>query len=1467
MPLNRLHADSLNGYCPSGNLAPRRLSSIGEEVVTVRNSAQQFSGHAELEQLRQDIKHTSDALQRHQLHADYEDLRQHPLSNTQKLKDLLMRVRMAGSGHRPGHVPNRSMQQAWAAEERLAQLNQRYLPLARAEALAQMGDQLTAAEQALEALPAALAATLKPQVERFKQRYDAAKFGLAITVGRDFAQDAAPLMPLFNLGTYLGIEQAGQGIRDAVQAAQDLYSGETASRPSRLYENQSKMFAEDQQRARAAWDAQVVDAPAPSAPTTTGPTWLQQFSADARELLRRIDRALSLPGAEGAELEEVVVLLQDMVGQGRHVESGGLHALGNEVYRPTTESIANPALTEQLQSMAGALRTWLVLTGALAAQRVGNAVEQHPLLTVGALAAYGAISTVYSSWCLPADDGLIVPFAKQPEVQAQLTREQLQARVEHALDAPWPGHPHETFYDALAVLVDASATTPTRLRRDAERETPSSVEVQKVLVWLHAPSANGCSTLGSEFRRYALVPLSVADELLAEQLVKALAARVRAEEQTAERLAANLAAHTEVQVEPLLSEWLSAYKPILQPSLFIEQHIVQGIQAFQNVTGSARHYSPDTPVRVGYREILPANPNLQIRAPQIRYQTFALREVVTGTFWHDIRAKRGPLDVRYTAVSYEHQPLIDALRAQDLAGELEKSLAEYQADPRNKQRMSQLYQGQIQQRCLEYLNRHPADSAFYSSVTDFMLGKQQAAEVKFRGVTLNGVVLIPKEQGGLLFSVDDQQYFHIETKNEVYVHYGQRKWQPVPVYPDTPEFRQWVLQKLPVFQQFQYAADANAFALKKEAYHKQAHLGIPESGGKLSFLPLAFEPREDMRDLSEQLFDGLMQRLKSDIDKLVFTDGERRSLDLLDVCKAILRLYATVGAVGMGGTGGVMLGGVLGAAGMGVSHAQAAISDRPDEAAGYQQEASDYTKQVVLSAFLLAAGPAFRPAMLARGGYRTVAHIKPLLQRYHWLKYQAGRTAAKISTQLRWAQLNDAGKTQQLTKVLAGTAEARALARLVDERTLNQAIRNNLLLDGLGQSKTRFSWGRFAFERFNGQRRLASDLRRLRAVNRQVETLFKTPPVVPRQVMSGDPAAAAAEWIVGRSTSNTLTRAQVERVLRQFRHADINDPKVIDAVHAALYQAPAGQLPRFFRSSSDPVHMGSDVARAGFEKIIRGSAPSANADRLFATINRYHPYGDGNGRTARTLYALARLREDGTAFKALTAEGENLLLGLQHPATAGVAPLINATGGRAQRSRIAVFRSSDLPKHKIPTPRLRTEPVRVIEAHPSYRLPAEMQDYLTLLQRDRAIADAIAAPAGKCASLMEPVARFMKAQGMTDIKYRGMFMFNNMAEEKWLNHFVVVGSKQGKPYVFDLTATQFANKGMPALDKPLILPEAAWADLYRSATTRKLIKYKDFSSSQRAEQVFNPQPPVQSPTTFIEDANILHAPSWYTQLG
>ena len=256
-----------------------------------------------------------------------------------------------------------------------------------------------------------------------------------------------------------------------------------------------------------------------------------------------------------------------------------------------------------------------------------------------------------------------------------------------------------------------------------------------------------------------------------------------------------------------------------------------------------------------------------------------------------------------------------------------------------------------------------------------------------------------------------------------------------------------------------------------------------------------------------------------------------------------------------------------------------------------------------------------------------------------------------------WAGLSDSDKTHCIVQRTQGTDPALELARLTTPEVVNQSIHNNLQLNALGKPRTNVAWGAFEFELAHADRRLRSDLAHLLRVNAHIEQLLLSMPVS-RHSLCGNPYDAAINWIAGRSRSaadlsvDKDIRAQLRQTFIQFLPANLFDINVIDAIHQAVYQRPAGQDERCYRNSSTPMFMGSDIARVAFAKALENIALKAQTAQqdsdalLFAALIAYHPYGDGNGRTARTLYALAQLSQQSAFFQGLDAQAESLLAGL-----------------------------------------------------------------------------------------------------------------------------------------------------------------------------------------------------------------------------
>ncbi|SCB72226.1 Dermonecrotoxin of the Papain-like fold [Kosakonia oryzendophytica] len=184
---------------------------------------------------------------------------------------------------------------------------------------------------------------------------------------------------------------------------------------------------------------------------------------------------------------------------------------------------------------------------------------------------------------------------------------------------------------------------------------------------------------------------------------------------------------------------------------------------------------------------------------------------------------------------------------------------------------------------------------------------------------------------------------------------------------------------------------------------------------------------------------------------------------------------------------------------------------------------------------------------------------------------------------------------------------------------------------------------------------------------------------------------------------------------------------------------------------------------------------------------------------------------------------------------------------------------------KLP-PVTQTETIRNIK--PSAEIASDMtvdfnaEELLGKLKNNRDIENAINSPGGKCDTILYPIANIIKAEGFSNIRYRGMYMWIN-AMSMPSNHFVVIAEKNGIDYAIDLTARQF-GESMNGFSGPIISREADWAVKYNIGSERRLIKYKDFDQPGSAINNFQSLP--VPPDSFIENGVILKMPRWYITL-
>jgi hypothetical protein len=708
----------------------------------------------------------------------------------------------------------------------------------------------------------------------------------------------------------------------------------------------------------------------------------------------------------------------------------------------------------------------------------------------------------------------------------------------------------------------------------------------------------------------------------------------------------------QLSAERTLQSLTTLYSPILNPAVFIDDYITAGIRRYEQQSGTTSHLSPDSHVSVTYHPG-PYDANLvppYARAPSSHTVRATLREVVTGHYLYAFKQARDSLGRRYSfpRTTFEPRELIESLTRENLQTVMERELSKYRANPANRTGLTALYRNMIKLRCLAYLDSPNKNVEYVPAVERFLTGDLQAQEVSFNGAKLNGVFLIPSgRKGGVLFDVDSPVFFNVISSTRTYETFTGPQTELVSVFPKTTAFKDWLLARLPSVTAQQYK-DSPASVFDTTVYSD--FNAIPPSTWLLH--PFSFTSSQNQGDLANKLFDGLMNRLDSDIDYLVFSSWEQTTEHLLEVAKTILMIAAIGLNTVIPGTGtllsriGLFLANLaLDGAYVAASLTQAHMADRPEDAAAYRNDA-------ILAGILGGVGTLASAAPLTRQG------ITQALALYRRTKSATLTFIPQALRAVTWSRMADDVKVNLLVDSMKGSEPARNLALLTTPEIVEHSIRQNLLLDSLGTARTRFAWGELAFEQAQVQRRLQSDLARLSAANGHLQRLLDAPPAVPRQSLPGEPVPAAANWITGNSRSasdpGSISELQgrIRNVLSQNREADLLDIHTINRLHDAVYRPAAGQVERVFRSSSDPLFMGSDVGRAGFVKALGAIKTKVQAgqvdagEALFGAIVRYHPYGDGNGRTARTVYALAQLNKQEPSFKALTPLAEDMLSSL-----------------------------------------------------------------------------------------------------------------------------------------------------------------------------------------------------------------------------
>lgn len=688
--------------------------------------------------------------------------------------------------------------------------------------------------------------------------------------------------------------------------------------------------------------------------------------------------------------------------------------------------------------------------------------------------------------------------------------------------------------------------------------------------------------------------------------------------------------------EEALKDFDETRDAILSVPDYIHRFIDDGIKRYEAKTGTSTGLGPWSMIPVTYNERPPAKPIAQRIRKISKTVNFRLNEIIRGQHLFDTVRYGG--DLRIARIG--HQQVIDEISRPDLGASMSAALDAFRNDAARTQNLKAYYADMMRLRALAYLDTPDAPHA--GEVRAFLEDRSQAKTVSFSGYPLNGVFFVPTgEKSGLLFSVDDERFF--EVKQRHHGHHQAYKWVNTLVadFPQDDDFRNWMLERL----SFYAAQDVSSASLAPKMTPKSPITGWYNEG-KIYSDPFGLEAVASQRELVDKLYQQQLDRVASDIDSMVFSRKEQFTREWIEqgskiIGLSLLALPAVSVAAATPMVRGLAAAATVAATGLDLA-ASAFLAATEDRARFAAARRRDVILQAIMSApaVLLASWSSkkqlFSPRSIMQG-----------LALYRDASAVVRARMPEFMMRRLWGTMSTPARTTALLGAVRDSNAARELASLTSQRAVDQSIRNNLLLDFEGAAHTP-NFGPFALERAKAQQRVSLEVARLKDANAHMAQLRNTFVAADLAVQAGPPERAAAAWVLSNSTSASTTAQKILDVFATFKDADLTDPATIDEIRRAVYVPPPGHALREFRPSNTRLFMGTDVAREGYMRALQDirNAPEHLPEKLFAATIRYHPYGDGNGRTARVLYALARLKEGPAAFAALTPAGEQALINL-----------------------------------------------------------------------------------------------------------------------------------------------------------------------------------------------------------------------------
>lgn len=393
------------------------------------------------------------------------------------------------------------------------------------------------------------------------------------------------------------------------------------------------------------------------------------------------------------------------------------------------------------------------------------------------------------------------------------------------------------------------------------------------------------------------------------------------------------------------------YDPILNPLYFIENYIKSEILEYEKITGKNTELLPESKIKISYCRsdaivIDQSGPSRIPHPKPVPEISYSMIDIITGQYLRDLNSLHGPAG--YLILGFEHEKLIKKLTEIDLQNTMLDQLSNYFSISKNVEGIKKYHVDMIRLRCLQYLDNKNISGSGKRAVEEFLAGKIHAKEVFFHEIKLNGVFLVPVKNGGILFSVNDKKYFEALEKNiNVYIS-GNFVEISIPGFPESDEFRSWILNKIPYYYQDKYRNNPSLFSAK--VVNVEIHNDGPFWGSNFPIrqdtqLPFTLSKPQELGKLIDGIVFSEKDRLSKDIDYLIRTPKEQLIHVFSDITRDVLGFAALV--AGFAITGGstsaawsrIMIPLAIDAASVVNSLLQAASADRISRVEECQAEA------------------------------------------------------------------------------------------------------------------------------------------------------------------------------------------------------------------------------------------------------------------------------------------------------------------------------------------------------------------------------------------------------------------------------------------------------------------------------------------------------------------------------------------------